>query len=579
MPDGIQSYRPSIMGSTHAVSSGHYLAASAGYSILERGGNAVDAGVASGIVLNVVLPNATNFGGVAPIMIYLADTDSVVTISGLGRWPRNISADYFLKNSNGQIPVGILRCVVPSAADAWITALEKYGTMTFEQIVAPALALAQRGFPVSHYLKKALEQPEEESIRSSGSWGSWPSSVEIFMPQGKLPGVGEMLVQADLARTFERLIEIEKSNANKGREAALRAARDYFYKGDIAREIAAFSRQQGGFLSLADLEEFSVKVEEPEIGHYKEYTIYTCGPWSQGPVLPQTLQMLETDDLKKLRHNSTEYIHLVSQALNLAFADRHHYYGDPEFVEVPINALLSKAYAADRRLSIDMSRAFSEMPDPGNLPAVEGNLMKPIPDNTYGNEQDTSYTCVVDRWGNAFSATPSDTLFGSPIVPNLGFLISSRGSQTWLEENHPSSLEPWKRPRLTPNPAMAFKNGKLFMTFGTPGGDTQCSSMLQLFLNVVEFDMTPQEAIEAPRFAPWNFPNSFWPHTYNPGRLDIEGRVPNTIFEDLVVLGHSVKKTEDWSAKMGSLSAILISDSGTLVAGADPRRETYAIAR
>ena len=582
MPTGLETYRPPIMGMTHMVSAGHYLAAAAGYRILEEGGNAIDAGVASGIAINVTLPNATNFGGVAPIAIYHAASDSVVTISGLGRWPRAASIDYFLQNAGGEIPPGILRCVVPSAADAWLTALEHYGTMTFEEVVAPSLELAEKGFPLSAAVQESLGRSDETL---EGDVAQWESTREVFMPGARVPEVGEPLVQKDLARTFRRLIEVERANAVGGREAAIRAARDYFYKGDIAEEMVRFSRDQGGLLTLEDLADFSVKIEEPEIGRFKDYTVYTCGPWCQGPVVAQTLQMLEDDDLASLGHNSPDYIHLVSQALNLAFADRHYYYGDPDYVDVPMDGLLSKEYTRARRSAIDMERAFQEMPPPGEPWAYQGKpdrglaaqALAAVPGD---QEQDTSYTCVVDRWGNAFSATPSDGLFGSPIVPGLGFLISSRGSQNWLDPDHASSLQPGKRPRLTPNPAIAFKKGKLFMPFGTPGGDAQCPAMVQMFLNIVEFGMNPQEAIEQPRFIPWNYPNSFWPHTYLPGRLHVEGRVPDGTNDELVRRGHDLRVIDEWSPQMGSLSSIVVDqDSGALKAGADIRRDAYAIGR
>ncbi len=582
MARGIDSYRPTIMGTTHMVSSGHYLAAAAGYRILEEGGNAIDAGVASGIVINVVLPHATNFGGVAPIMVYHAASGSVVTISGLGRWPRAASIDYFRQHANGQIPVGILRCVTPAAPDAWLTALEKYGTMTFEQVVQPALELAENGFPLSHIVQRSLGRSEETG---EGNLAAWPSTREIFMPGGQVPKAGQRLVQKDLARTFRRLIEVERASAHRGREGAIRAARDYFYKGDIAEEMARFSQQQGGLLTLQDLKDFSVKLEPPVAVQYREYTVYTCGPWCQGPVTAETLKLLEGDDLKSLGHNSPEYIHLVSQALNLAFSDRHHYYGDPDLVDVPMEGLVSEGYARERRQAIDMGKAFPEMPPPGDAWAYQGRpgrragVRQPSPVSG-GSEQDTSYTCVVDRWGNAFSATPSDGLFGSPIVPGLGLLISNRGTQSWLDPEHPSSLQPWKRPRLTPNPAMAFKNGRLFMPFGTPGGDAQCPAMLQLFLNIVEFGMEPQQAIEEPRFVPWNYPNSFWPHTYLPGRLNLEGRIPQETVAELARRGHDVRVVTEWTGAMGGLAAIIVDqEAGVLKGGADPRRDTYCIGR
>lgn len=580
MAIGLYTYRSPIMAMTHAVSSGHYLAAAAGYRILEDGGNAIDAGVASGIAINVTLPHSTNFGGVAPIMIYLAKTDSVVTISGLGRWPRDASIEYFNKYAGGEIPPGILRTVIPSAADAWLTALEKYGTMTFEQVVTPALELAYNGFPLSSKVQRSLVESEQ---LNGGNTKMWPSNMEIFMPGGKVPELGVPLVQKDLARTFKRLIEVERANSHKGRESSIRAARDYFYKGDIAEEMARFSYEQGGLLTLQDLKEFEVQFEEPEMGNFREYTVFTCGPWCQGPVVAQALQMLQHDDLAALGHNSSDYVHLISQTLNLAFSDRHHFYGDPDFVEVPMNRMLSNSYTSDRRGAIDMKRAFPDMPPPGTpeMYWTEDRDMKlsgRLGDSS--QQQDTSYTCVVDRWGNAFSATPSDPMAESPIVPGLGIQMSARGSQSWLDPNHPSSLEPWKRPRLTPNPAIAFKNGKLLMPFGTPGGDVQCSAMVQMFLNIVEFGMDPQSAIEQPRFAPWNFPNSFWPHTYLPGRLELEGRFPEDVIADLSSRGHDLKVLTDWSRTMGALSAIVVDQkSGVLVAAADIRRDTYAIGR
>ncbi len=582
MARGLTSYRSPILGTTHMVSAGHYLAAAAGYRILEDGGNAIDAGVASGIAINVTLPHATNFGGVAPIAIYDAASDSVVTISGLGRWPRAASIDYFNEHAGGQIPTGILRTVMPAAADAWLTALEKYGTMTFEHVVTPALELAEEGFPVSEYLREGLQTTEEDH---EGGVAMWPSTREVYLPNGRTPRTGELLVQTDLARTFRRLIEAERGASHLGREAAIRAARDRFYKGDIAEEMAAFSEEQGGLVTLQDLADFSVKVEPPVSGRFRDYTIYTCGPWCQGPVVAQTLQMLEDDDLGAMGHNSTGYVHLVSQALNLAYSDRHAYYGDPDHVDVPIEGLLSKGYTRSRRADVDPASAFPEMPAPGNPWPYQGDARgAAVPagavSTTGRRMQDTSYVCTVDRWGNAFSATPSDPLAGSPIVPGLGLQMSSRGSQSWLDPDHPSSLQPWKRPRLTPNPAIAFRDGKLFMPFGTPGGDTQCTSMVQLFLNVVEFGMDPQQAIEEPRFAPWNFPNSFWPHTYFPARLDLEGRIDPGTAADLAGMGHDVRVLDDWSPSAGAMSAIVVDyERNILSAGADARRDSYAIGR
>ena len=574
--EAFHSYRPPVMGTTHMVCAGHYLAAAAGYRILEQGGNAVDAGVAAGIAINVTLPENTNFGGVAPIIIYLAESDSVVTISGLGRWPQAASIDYFRKLWDNDLPRGILRAVVPSAPDAWLTALERYGSMSLEQIIAPALELARDGFPLSAVVRNQMT--EEFATQPV-----WPSNKRIFMPDGQVPEIGKKLVQRALSNTFERLIEAERAHSGGSRNESIRAARDYFYKGDLAHEMARFSEDQGGLLRYEDLHDFHVGHEAPVKGAFRNYDIYTCGPWCQGPVVAQVLQMLEHDDIKQLGHNSSDYIHLVSQALNLSFSDREHYFGDPDFVDVPIERLLSAAYTRERRKRIDMRHAFGELPPPGLTAGevkIHGAKLESN-ERAGGARTDTSYACVVDRWGNAFSATPSDTNSSNPIIPELGFSLSCRGYQSWLDPAHASSLQAGKRPRLTPNPAIAFKHGKLFMPFGCPGGDAQCQAMVQTFLNIVEFDMNPQVAVEQPRFASWNFPDSFWPHEYFPGRLNLEGRIGADVAKDLEQRGHDIRVVDDWETMdMGVMSAITVdSDSGVLSGGADPRRDTYAIGR
>lgn len=569
-PDGIASYRPSVSGVTHMVSSGHYLAAAAGYRILEQGGNAVDAGVASGIAINVTLPHMTGFGGVAPIIIYTAETDEVVTVSGLGRWPRSVSLELF-RNTYGEIPPGIPRSVVPSACDAWLTALELFGTMSFEQVVTPALDLTENGFPISHRLAAAISGSKTEL-------GSSPESMAAFMPDGKPPAVGDTLRRTGLARVFRWMIDAERG-ASGGRECGVRAARALFYEGEVAERMVSFCQEQGGYLTMDDFAEFHVRIEPPETASYKGYQVYTCGPWCQGPSLLQVLNILEGVDVADMGHNSAAYIHTAVEAVKLAFADRDAYYGDPDFVEVPMEALLSKDYAARRREMIDPDRAWPELPPAGDT-GIQFASITPSssPDGSW--EGDTSYTCVVDRWGNAFSATPSDGELRTPLVPEIGMAISTRGSQSWLDPDHASSLVPWKRPRLTPNPAMALRGGRLFMPFGTPGGDAQVQAMAQLFLNVVEFGMDPQQAIEAPRFVSMSFPNSFWPHAYRPGELAIESRVPGDVLSRLMDRGHKIERWADWEALTGGMCAIKVDrERGALFAGADPRRESYAIGR
>ena len=580
MAVGIKTYRPLITGNTHMVSSGHYLATTAGYRILEQGGNATDAGVAAGITLNVVLPQYTSFGGVAPIILHDAAKGETVTISGLGRWPKAASIDYFMANANGDLPGGILRTVTPAAADGWLTALKHYGTMSFEQVVTPALELAEGGFPIPSTLSSAVR-----GIVAREDVSGWPSTKEVFFPQGRALDTMDVLRQPDLARTFKRLIDIERSHASQGRENAIQSARDFFYKGDIAQEMVRFCQDQGGLLTMEDLAEFRVKLEPPAVGDYKGIEVYTCGPWCQGPVTIETLHLLEDFNLKAMGHNSPAYLHTLIEALKLAFADRHAYYGDPDFIDVPMEGLLSKAYAEQRRNAIDESRANGRMPEPGdpwhyqggggNRPAISA------PEPVAGRiEGDTSYVCTVDRWGNAFSATPSDGFAGAPVAKGLGFMISARGSQTWLDPDHPCALEPGKRPRLTPNPALALRDGKVWMPFGTPGGDVQCQSMVQLFLNVAEFGMDVQQAIEAPRVSSWSFPNSFWPHVYRPGMVGVEGRIDSHTVAELERMGHRVDIWEDWTLRQGCVCAIQVDQqSGAKSGGADPRRDGYALGR
>ena len=573
------SSRPPVIAKAHATSTGHCLASAAAYRILEQGGNATDAGVAAGIALNVLLPDMTSFGGVAPIMIYTASEDSVSSISGLGRWPKAASREHFIENHDRGIPIGVERVVVPAAAGAWLSALAAHGTMTFEQVVTPALELARDGF--------AMHFTGEKSFAELGErLEMWPSTAEIFAPGGRHLRFGDLVVQPALARTFERMVEAERAAAGRGRPGAIAAARERFYTGDIGREIADFVQGSGGFLSIEDMADFEDRNEPCVSGSFEDYEVFACGPWCQGPTLIEALNIVGDDDLSGLGHNSTNYIHLLSEALNMAFSDRDAFIGDPDFVDVPITGLTSASFAAKRRDAIDTARACGRMPAAGDPWSHEGRSAPAdyayrLPAPVEGViEPDTSYVCVVDRWGNAFSATPSDGVGGAPVIPSLGLAPSSRGTQSWLDERHPSSLEPWKRPRLTPNPAMAFKGGKLFMPFGTPGGDAQPQTMLQLFLNVAVFGMNAQEAVEAPRFQSTNFPNSFWPHVYEPGALKLEGSIGGEVGAALERRGHAIGWLEQYSAGTGAGCMITVDhEQGTLTAGADFRRESYAIGR
>ena len=569
-------YRARMMGTKHMIAAGHYLATQAGFQILEEGGNAIDAGVGAGIVLGVVLGEYVNFGGVAPIAIYSAEQDEVVTISGLGWWPKATDINVFHNEYDGKIPPGILRTIIPAAPDAWITALSRYGTMRFADVVGPAIRLARDGFPTSYLSNEIISSKAENYAR-------WPSGAEIFLPNGKPPGVGDVFVQTDLANTFQYLVDEEKS-AGSNRETGLKAARDAFYKGDIAEKIVTFHKENGGWLTAEDLEEFSVEIEPATRVSFQGFDVYGCGPWCQGPVLLETLSILDGMNVGDLGHNSADYVHVLVEALKLAFADRHAYVGDPRFVDVPMDALLSKDYGALRRAAIDMAKAEPGMPAAGTPQqlGMSGTppfvKVPPATETLRDMALDTSYVSVIDRQGNAFSATPSDGTYASPIIPGTGFVPSPRGVQSWTDPDHPACVAPGKRPRLTPNPAIAMKKGEWLMPFGSPGNDVQPQSMLQLLLNIHVFGMAPQDALDQPRFATVSFPQSTDPHPYYPGRLHMESRFDLGVADELTKRGHDIHWWPDWHWLAGAPCTVLKDQkTGKLEGGSDPRRPTSVI--
>ncbi len=554
------------------ISAGHHAAAHAGFLILEAGGNAVDAGVAAGIALGVLQTDRVNFAGVAPIIIYWAQRQEVVTIDGIGTWPKAASIDVFIEQYGGKMPPGILRTVIPAAPYAWITALEKYGTMSFGDVAGAAIRLARDGFPM-HWLMTEWIADNVDAYRR------WPASAEVFLPRGAPPVIGEVFVQPDLAKSLQYMVDQEAAHAGDGRLAGLRAARDAFYVGDIAATIAKYHRDNGGWVTAQDMADYQVTFEPPVTTRFGDVDLFGCGPWCQGPMLPQALNIVSGFDLRALGHNSSAYIHVLTEALKLCYADRHRYYGDPRFVDVPIDTLMSMPYASERRAMIDLTQASPGMPAPGlaGKGAQQSSAGATTRDEALP-EVDTSYVCVVDRDGNAFSATPSDASSATPVIPGIGLCPSSRGSQSWCDPTHPASVAPGKRPRLTPSPALALRNGKAYMPFGSPGNDVQPQAMLQVFLNIHVFGMDVQSAVEAPRFATYSYPTSSEPHTYNPGRLNLESRIPTAIADDLARLGHGIKwwPERDWHA--GAVSAIRVNpDTGVLEGGADPRCPTYAL--
>ena len=565
--------QPMVIGHHYMASAGQYLATEAAHAILRAGGNAIDAGVAGGIALGVVHSDQVQFSGVAPMLIYLADRDETVSIAGLGWWPKALNIEKFIRDHNGTIPMGILRTVVPAAPDAWILALQRYGTMSFGDVAESAIRYARDGFAVHTVMATFLQDKVEDYRR-------WPQNTAIYHRDGAPLGEGDRLVQADLGRTIQFMVDQEKAAAGRGRDAGLAAARDAFYRGDIAQTITRYHRDNGGLLTEQDLAEYRSEVEKPQHFTFKGTDVLSCGPWCQGPVLLQMLSMLNEVDLKALGHNSKEYIHLLAEVMNLCFADRERYYGDPRFVDVPMETLLSRAYAQERLKTIRSDRAFGEMPPPGAVAGhVAGRAGKPsVAVGEPGLPADTSYVCVVDSAGNAFSATPSDVSWEGPVIPGLGLCPSSRGSQSWGDPGHASVAAPGKRPRLTPNPSMAMRKGEFLMPFGSPGGDLQPQGMLQALVNHLVFGMDIQQAVEAPRFITRNFPDSFEPHTYYPGRVDLEQGIGRPTGDALGALGHQVNWLPDLSLKTASVCAVSADlKGGRLYGAADPRRTGRAM--
>jgi len=572
----MKSYRPTIMGTRHMIAATQYLAAEAGFKILEAGGNAIDAGVAGGIALGVVQPEFVNVAGVAPIIIYSAAEKRIVTIPGLGTWPKALDRNYFKTRHAGKIPQGIMRTVVPAAPDAWITALERFGTMSFGEVARSAIAYARDGFPVYTLMNEVITEHEAE-------YRLFPTNVDLYLPSGRPPQVGEVFVQKALGATLQHMADQEAAASARGRAAGLAAARDAFYRGDIARAIVKFQKENGGILSAEDLANYHSGFDEPVATTFGDITLYACGPWCQGPSLLQAMNLLDAAELQKLGHNSTGYLHRITEAVKLAFADREAWFGDPRMIDVPIEAILSREYAKTRREMIRPGQAWPEMPpagDPRKLAAERTPSGTPlVPERAFSApELDTSHVCCIDKHGNVFAATPSDGSYNAPVIPELGIIPSPRGSQNWGDPDHPSGVAPGKRPRLTPSPAIAIEPGKMKMPFGTPGGDVQTQAMLQVFLNIHLFGMEVQEAVEAPRVASYSYPSSFEPHAYHPGLLNMESRIDKATGEALGRLGHKIGWWPEWTWLAGAVCTVVGDEaSGVLKGGADPRRPSYAL--
>jgi gamma-glutamyltranspeptidase/glutathione hydrolase len=579
---GSSTYRPEVVGRVGVVATGRHFAAEAAMRMLARGGTAVDGGVAATFAAAVTEISHFGLGGEVPIILHLADRNDVVVINGQGSAPASASVETF-RATQRIPPAGPSAGTVPAVVDALAIALAEFGTLSLREVLEPAIALAD-GFPWYDLLSRFLA-PELERMHM------FPSGARVYLqgPNMTIPSEGSMFRQPDLARTLRALVEMEQQNLHRGRKEAIYAARDRFYRGDIAQRIARAVQEAGGILTEADLASYRGRVERPTSGRFTTrhgtFEIFKTGFWGQGPDLLQALALLRGFDLERMGHNSTEYIHTVTEALKLALADRDHFYGDPEFAKVPVRGLLSDAYAAERRTLID-PLAASNSPGPGDPWKVEPGARGPSqhrvvgrltrPDATPpGPSPDTTTVNVADARGNLFSASPSSAWFngGVFIAGDTGVPLGNR-MQAFSLDDGPNQLQGGKRPRTTLSPTVVFRDGKPFLALSSPGGDSQDQQALQVFLNIAVFNMRPQEAIEAPRFNSLHYRESFGRHRLLSG-LQVEDRIAPGVVEALRRLGHRVVVLGPFMMDTGTAMAGVDPKHGTLFGAADVRRQRF----
>jgi gamma-glutamyltranspeptidase/glutathione hydrolase len=574
-----RTMRPVVRGQHFAAASMKAEATRAAERILEKGGNAFDAIVAGQAVLGIVDAAMNGIGADATLLVYDAKTKKVYSINAEGTAPKLATIEWYKEHNGGKLPVNdsLLSATVPGCIDAWYILLDRWGTMSFGQVLTEAIDLAENGFPVGDSLAHAFTAPAADK-----KLHKYPTSLKLYFANGRPPQAGEIFRNPDLARTLKRLVEAETQNKNKGRHEALKAARDRFYKGDIAREMAKFSEESGGLFRYEDFANYTAKVEEPVSIDYHGYQIYKNASATQGPAELFALRILEGYDLKAMGHNSADYIHTSVEATKLAFADRDKYLGDMDFIKIPYAGLLSKEYAAERRALINQTTASLDF-RPGTAEKFTTDttpLDRPVKVVTSGNgdhDGDTSYIAVVDSSRNMITFTPSlHSAFGTGVVMgNLGFIFNCRGDYYSLEPREANSLQPGKRPRSTLQGTLVMKDGQPAMVLGTPGADQQVLLTMQTLLNMIDFGMNVQQAIEAPKWLTRAFPSSPFPHTMYPGDLSVESRVPESVRKELLARGHKLHVTGPWSD--GSLAAIVIDPkTGVINAGTDPRTEAYA---
>lgn len=566
---------PPVRGTHHMVGAANNQEVEAGYRILEMGGNAVDAGVASVLAAAVTEQSRFGLGGEMPLIIKMTGKPAVV-ISGVGIAPAKATVDFYSKREAESwedgahkplVPMqGIKAAITPGVFDGIMVALQNYGTMTYAQVAQPAIEYAE-GFPIAEEFAGMLQNPNYKRTLEL-----WPDSRSFFYEGGNAPARGSVVHMPALAKTLRELAAAEKK-ARGNRAKKIQAVRDLFYRGSIAKRVAAFSEANGGLISYNDLAGFKADVDKPSTGMYRGYEVIKPGFWTQGPVMIEALNILEGYDLKAMGHNTPQYLHTVIEAVKLAFADRDRYYGDPKFTKIPEEILLSKDYAAQRRKLIDPAAASMES-RPGEFKAPGG-----LPSGPTGvaDVHDTTCVNVVDSKGNAFSATPSGAWLPSVIAGDTGIPLSTRLQSFVATPGHANQLAPGKRPRVTLSPTMVTKDGEFFLEMSTPGGDNQDQALLQVLLNIIEFGMSPQEAAEAPRFQTEHFYSSFAFHEFVAGKVNLEGRMPKATGDALTKLGHRITMATDWSNS--SAPTVIVKKDGVLHGAADPRRARFIFGR
>ncbi|WP_062763199.1 gamma-glutamyltransferase family protein [Falsirhodobacter sp. alg1] len=587
--------RPELTGTFGMVTSTHWIASSVGMSMLEKGGNAFDAAVAAGFVLNVLEPHLNGPGGDMPAVIYSAESARTEVICAQGTTPAGATIKHYKSEGIDVIPGdGMLATVIPGAFDGWMLMLRDYGSMTVREVLEPAIHYARHGHPL-------LARVAASIAGLSGFFAEhWPTSYATWVPNGRLPQAGELFKNPVLADTWDRLAA--EADAAGNRELGIEAARHAFYHGFVAEEIDTFCREtevmdasgscHRAVLNGADLAGWNATIEAPQTATYHDWTVAKTGPWGQGPVFLQTLKLLEGLDIAAMDPSGPDFVHSVIEAMKLSFADREAYYGDPEFAKVPMATLLSADYNSARRKLI--GEKASNILNPGTISGFEaqrratldliggmaqGAVYEPTMAHLTEKRGDTVHIDVVDRWGNMVAVTPSGGwLQSSPIIPSLGFCLNSRAQMFWLTEGLPTSLEPGKRPRTTLTPSIAWHQDGTRLAFGTPGGDQQDQWQLAFFLRYAHHEANLQAAIDLPLFHSTHFPASFYPRTGKPGGMLIEARAGEATIAELRRRGHDVEVSGDWD--IGRLTAARRDTSGLLRAAATPRlMQAYAVGR